>query len=176
MNNSTQLTLEILKLIASFLTPVIILIFGIVINRKLENAKSILSKEKDWQTWWADKLLNVCHNYNSSITDIVVYLSQAIRISEEQLSGWENELHEKEIKLREALRRLEYLDWEIKNYTQFSHKHGYKVLDKAKQLFSLIGNLQKNKQGNLEDIRKLQFQFNKAVRLAHAEILELPSR
>jgi hypothetical protein len=41
-------TLEILKLVASFLTPLILLIFGVLFNKKLEASKSILAKEKGW--------------------------------------------------------------------------------------------------------------------------------
>ena len=63
--------MEILKLIASFLTPLIILILGIVINKKLESAKAALSKERDWQNWWAGKFLSVCHDYNDDISKIV---------------------------------------------------------------------------------------------------------
>jgi hypothetical protein len=62
MNEST---IEILKLVSSFLTPLIVLILGIAINRKLEIAKTALSKEKDWQNWWASEFLRVCRDYNS---------------------------------------------------------------------------------------------------------------
>ena len=71
-------TIEILKLVASFLTPLVILTLGIVINRKLESTKAELSKEMDWQNWWAGKLLANCHDYNESITNIVTGLFHVV--------------------------------------------------------------------------------------------------
>ncbi|MDK9708533.1 MAG: hypothetical protein OEL83_15935 [Desulforhopalus sp.] len=68
---------------------------------------------------------------------------------------------------------MQYLDWEYQIYIQFTHKHGPTVLEKGKELYTLIGNLISQKYGNLENIRKVQFEFNKAVRLAHGEILNI---
>ena len=164
-------TIEILKLIASFLTPLIILIVGIFINNKLEGAKVALSKEKEWQNWWAEKFVVACHSYNECVTTIITGLFQIKQIEEEHLSGWEKDTEEKLSEIRQSMRRLQYLDWEIQNYIQFSKKHGSDALKKAKKLFELIGKLIGTKQGDLEEIRKVQFEFNDAIRLAHGEIL-----
>ena len=166
-----ETTIEILKLVASFLTPLVILILGIVINKKLESAKAVLSKEKDWQNWWAGKFLSVCHEYNESVTHIVTGLFQFKQIEDEKLSGWENESQEKLGDIRLNMRKLQYLEWEFQNYIQFAHNYGPAVLEKGEELYSLIGRLISDKKGNLEDIRKIQFEFNDAVRLAHGEIL-----
>jgi hypothetical protein len=165
--------MEILKLVASFLTPLIILIFGIVINRRLESTKAILSKEKEWQNWWAGKFLTACHDYNESVTRIITGLFQLKQIEDEKKSGWEDESKEKLNDIRSNMRKLQYLDWEYQNYIQFAHRHGPAVLDKGKELYSLIGKLVTEKYGNLESIRKIQFEFNNAVRLAHGEILNI---
>lgn len=168
-----DLTMDILKLIASFLTPLIILILGIAINRRLESAKATLSKEKDWQNWWASQFLSVCHDYSSNITDIVAGLYHLEQINEEKLSGWENELNEKISIMRQSLRNLQYLEWEIQNCSQFAQEHGTTVIETGKKLYALTGSLIDKKQGNIEDIRQSQFEFNSAVRAAHAEILGL---
>lgn len=170
----SEMTIEILKLVASFLTPLIILILGVFINRKLESAKAVLSREKDWRTWWAEKFLSVCHDYNQSVTDIVTGLFQLKQINDEKLPGWESESEEKLSHIVQSMRKLQYLDWEIQNYIQFANESGKDVIQKGKKLYSLIGSLTSKRQGNLEMIRKVQFEFNDAVRHAHAEILGLP--
>lgn len=71
------------------------------------------------------------------------------------------------------MRKLQYIDWEFQNYIQFAHKHGSTVLEKGKELYGLINELLSKRQGNLEEIRNVQFEFNDAVRLAHGEILGL---
>jgi hypothetical protein len=168
-------TIEILKLMASVLTPIIILILGILINRTLEKSKAVLSKEKDWQNWWAGKFLSIAHDYNSTVSECVTGLYSLKQIEDEKLSGWEEDLKQKEIAVRLNIRKLQYLDWEIQNYIQFAPNKGKNVRDKQEQLFDLLANLIGTKQGNLEEIRTVQFEFNDSVRLAHAEILEISS-
>jgi hypothetical protein len=168
-----ELTMEMLKLVASFMTPLIILILGLVINRKLESSRVALSKKKDWQNWWAAKFLDVCNDYSTSITDIVTGLYQIPQIENGKLPGWERELEETVCSVRQSMRRLQYLDWEIQNHIQFTPSHGPSILKWEKVLYNTIACLTEKKQGDLEEIRKLQFGFNKAVMLAHAEILGL---
>ena len=168
-----EMTMEILKLVVSFLTPLIILILGMLINRKLESIKAVSSKEKDWQNWWAAKFLGACHDYNESITNIVTGLFQLKQIEEEKLLEWESKSKEKLSDISQSISKLQYLQWEIQNYIQFAPEYGPTVLEKGNELFNLIGRLISKKQGDIEKIREVQFEFNDVVRLAHAEILGL---
>ncbi|MCE5269661.1 hypothetical protein LLH00_00060 [bacterium] len=163
--------IEPLKLIASFLTPIIILIFGISINKKLEKTRAALLKEKDWQNWWASKLLNVAHEYNSMVSEFVISLSQAVQINEGKFPGGEAASKEKQNCAIKCIFRLQYLVWDINNYLQFAHKEGRNLLDKGEKLNTLLETLLKERHGGLDAIRKAQCNFNDAVRLVHAEIL-----
>ena len=165
--------IEILELIASLVTPVIILIFGVFINKNLEKSKVTLSKENNWQVWWATKFLEVCHSYSNSVTEIITGLFQLKQIEEEKKSNWKIESEEKLNIIRKNMREIQRLDWEIQNYIQFAIKMGEEVSRNQKELYNLIGELINKRQGDLETIRNRQFQFNKSVREAHAEILEL---
>lgn len=166
-------TLEILKLVASFLTPLLLLIFGVLLNKKLETSKSILAKEKGWQEYWSAQFVEVAKEYNHSVTDCVTGLFVIKQISDEKLTDWEDDLNQKEQTIRLSIRRLQFLDWQIQNFIQFSVKSGGEVKNKQKHLFSLLANLIGTKQGDLEEIRNAQFEFNEAVRLAHAEMLAI---
>ena len=168
-------TLEILKLVASFLTPLILLLFGILLNKRLEERKLNITKEKGWQEYWANKFLDVAHDYNTCVTAIVTGLFQLKQISDEKLAGWDNDVKQKEVEVRNKIRKLQYLEWEIQNFVQFVPKKGDSVKEAVKELYSLLANLINTKQGNLEEIRNAQFRFNDSVRLAHAEMLEISS-
>ena len=50
--------------------------------------KSAISKEKEWQSKWADKFLEVANKYNDKLTEYVVEFSLIAQASEEQLEGW----------------------------------------------------------------------------------------
>jgi len=170
----TEQGLEIVKLLVSVSTPLIILFFGILINKTLEKNKATLSKERDWQNWWASQFLEVSHNYNSAVSELLSNFNAIGQIGTEKLSGWEEEFKQKESSIGDNIRLLQYLDWEIQNYIQFAPSKGIEVKNKQKELFSMLANLLKTRQGDFEKIRLVQSGFNEAVRLAHAEILEIP--
>ncbi|MDD2902272.1 MAG: hypothetical protein PHU44_07535 [Syntrophales bacterium] len=166
-------TIEILKLVASFLTPLVIVIIGIIIQRHLEKIKIAFAKEKDWQSWWASKLLNVADEYNTSVSELVTSCYQLVQINDQKLSGWEDEDKILSDKIKQIIYKMQFLNWEIKNYIQFAKKCRSLVEDKENTLYGLLKSLLTKKQGNLEEIRKAQFEFNEAVRLAHAELLTI---
>jgi|GEM_PF-1471501 len=166
-------TMEILKLVASFLTPLILLIFGVLLNKKLETSKSTIAKQKGWQEFWAARFIEVAQDYNAAVSDCAVGFSQFCQMSHEKLPGWEDDMKQKECDINLTIWKLQYLNWQIQDFIQFAAQRGSDVKDKEKRLFDLLANLIGKKQGNLEEIRDAQFEFNEAVRLAHAEILEI---
>ena len=168
-----NITFELMKLIVSFLTPLIILFIGIFISRKIEKMKSFLSKEKDWQNWWANKFLQTAHDFNNSVTNIVTGLFQYNQIEKEKLSNWQEDLKEKENAIRSSMEELQVYEWEIQNYVIFANKQGHNLLKKQNNLLGLLRDLFNEKQGDLEKIRQCQFEFNQSIRLAHAELLGL---
>ena len=169
----TNESIEIMKIVAAFLTPVLILFFGIIINRRLEQSKAALSKENEWQNWWARKFLDVAHEYNSAVSECVTTLFKINQISVEKLPGWDDELKKHNVSISHCIYRIQYLDWEIQNYIQFTKDQRDNVLRIMKRLFELLSNLLKERKGDLEEIRQEQFKFNESLRLAHAEILTI---
>lgn len=164
--------METLQVISSFLTPLILLIFGIMLNRRLEQNKIEMEKKKDWQSWWAGKFLEVAHEYNSAVSRFVTGLSKVAQLQNEQHPGWEDSANAELARLNEIIHRLQYLDWEIQNYTQFARKTGPEVTGTQRTLFNLLSSLAANLKGDLEEIRAAQFKFNQALRQAHEEILK----
>lgn len=164
--------METLQVVSSFLTPLILLIFGIILNRRLEQNKIEMEKKKDWQSWWAGKFLEVAHEYNSAVSAFVTGLSKVAQLQNQQNPGWEDSANAEITRLNEIIQRLQYLDWEIQNYTQFARKTGEQVISTQRTLFNLLSALGANLKGDLEEIRAAQFKFNQALRQAHEEILK----
>ncbi len=169
----TEQELEITKLVISVATPLVILVLGILINNTLEKNKSIFLKEHDWQNWWAKQFLEISHNYNTAVSKCVANIWAVAQIREEKLPGWEEEFKQKQIAIRDNIRLLQYLDWEIQNYIQFAPSSGVHMKEKQKELHSMLANLIETKRADFEQIRLIQFEFNESVRLAHAEILDI---
>ena len=158
--------IEIIKIIASFLTPVTILIFGILINRKLEKNKIDFIKEKEWQIHWSKRFIDTAYELNTNITLFICALFDLQKASEKEQS----DINEMISKYHKAITVNE---WEIRNYVQFAENNKEEVFDTLHEILTGLTEILNNRQGNIEPIRQKQFDFNKAVRKAHAGILNI---
>ncbi len=166
------MTIEILKLIASFLTPVVVLFLGLLINKNIERSKIALLQEKEWQVRWAETFLIRAIKFDENISVVVTSLSQLQQETQNQ-SKDDAKRKEKELlkTINQRIANIQYLDWDIQNFAQFA-EDGKEVISKQRNLIEGIRNLIANKQGDLEKIRQVQFEYNKAVRKAHNQILK----
>lgn len=175
MPEDIDITIEILKLIASCLTPIIILVLGFLINKSIERNKKNILQEKEWQVRWAETFLIRAIKFNENISVIVTTLfKMAINSQNENISeGKKMETEEKLLKIYyESIENCHYLDWDIQNFAQFAKKNGENVIEKQKELIGAIRKLIDDKQEfDIEKIRRIQFEYNKLVRKAHHEIL-----
>ena len=163
----TQLTIEILKLAISLLTPILVLIVGLVISKKIEKTKLEVLKEKEWQVKWADFFLKQANDFNDHVTIVICSL---FNLQSEKDQAKIDELIKN---ITASNNRISEIDWNIQNYSQFSIKYGNEVVSTQKKLIDSIRQLISTRQGNLEEVRKQQFEYNDAVRKAHSEILKM---
>jgi VIT1/CCC1 family predicted Fe2+/Mn2+ transporter len=162
--NDYNFIVEILKVIIPFINTILVIVLGLFISKKIEMAKLSALKEKEWQVKWADIFLKHATDFNDNISVVIYSLfsmqkAQDNKKKEELLS-----------KIYLGTSRLSELDWNIRNYTQFS-KYGKDVLNEQEHLMKLIENLISKKEGSLEEVREKQFIYNSAVRKVHGDIL-----
>ncbi len=160
--------MEILKLIASFSTPIIILLIGFFINRNLENRKNILVKEKEWQIRWAELFLEQAIAFNEKSSEIICSLSS---LTWPHIANDEDKKTQIINNVFENFTVLSEIEWHIQNYIQFANKSKDDVAKFQQEIMEKLRLLLKNKSGNLEEIREIQFEYNKSIRNAHNEIL-----
>lgn len=163
----TQMTIEILKLCISLLTPILVLIIGLVVSKKIEKNKLDVLKEKEWQVKWAEMFLKQATEFNDNITIVICSLFNL------QSETDQNKIDELKKKISASNNRISEIDWNIQNYAQFSKSYGNKVISTQQKLMDSIRQLISNRQGSLEEVRKQQFEYNNAVRNAHSEILKM---
>ena len=167
--NQIQLTIEILKLIVAFLTPLVVVIFGLIISRKVEKSKINVLKEKEWQVKWAEMFLKHATDFNDNVST-VIYSAFGLQ-NELQNKKDQTKIDDLTNKMLTSYAKLQEIDWNIRNYAQFSETFGNEVIDTQQKLISMIHSMFSNKQGDLEEIRKQQFLYNSVVRKAHNNIL-----
>ena len=165
--SNDQNTFDMLKLIISLLTPLSVLILGLSIAKKLEKNKLGALKEKEWQVKWAEMFLIKAIEFNDKISLVVICIDRILRNK--------NEIERQE--LTKAIStynfKLNEIEWDIQNYTQFSKEYGVKVNENQKLLMASILDLLTGKISNLEDVRKLQIQYNESVRKVHGDLLNM---
>ncbi|MCF6211588.1 MAG: hypothetical protein L3J88_08740 [Gammaproteobacteria bacterium] len=168
-----SMTLEAWQVVASFLTPLIVLVFGFLINRTLEKSKVAYLQEKEWQVRWAETFLIRAIKFEENISVVVTSLSQLQQNAQNRSKSGSSE-DELLKTINQSIANIQYLDWDIQNFAQFADD-GEGVIHRGKQLMDAIRNIFDKKQGDLESIRQMQFEYNKAVRTAHSQILKAKS-
>jgi len=163
----TQMTIEILKLCISLFTPILVLIVGLIVSKKLEKNKLDVLKEKEWQVKWAEMFLKQATDFNDDITIVICSLFNL------QSETDQNKIDEIKKKISASNNRISEIDWNIRNYTQFSNTYEQEVISTQQKLMDSIRQLISTGQGSLEEVRKQQFEYNNAVRSAHSEILKM---
>ncbi|MFL9843341.1 hypothetical protein [Flavobacterium rhizosphaerae] len=157
-------TLEIIGLIISCVTPLLVFIFGVAINKKIENSKLSALKEKEWQVKWAETFLKHATDFNDNISLVIsnfYYL---------QMQSDKNKKDEILNDIEIIKFKVSVIDWNIRNYTQFA-ENGNDVIKIQSTLISQIDDIFKGFKGDLEVVRNYQSNYNKAVRKAHNSIL-----
>lgn len=157
--------IEILKLVMSLLTPLAVVAFGLIISKNIEKAKLSVLKEKEWQVKWAEMFLKCAIEFNDNISIVIC-----------SLFSLQNETEQKKVdelinRVSISNSKLSEIDWNIRNYAQFSELSGSEVISTQAELMTMISSIISNKRGNSEEVRKLQFAYNSAVRKAHNDIL-----
>jgi len=170
----TQNTVEILKLVAAFLTPILVFTLGFLLIKKIESIKSSVSKEKSWQEYWASQFVEISKKYNDTSDKILHGIYIIGQTENEKLPGWEEEIEDLNKELSKNTKDLMGLEWKIQTAIQFAPNNGNNVRIKQERFYRLIGQFLERKQGDLEEIRVAQFEFNEAVRVAHSELLQIP--
>lgn len=170
MNENTGI--EILKIISSFLTPIIVLIFGIIISRKIEDIKNQSNKRRDWQVQWSGNFLKIFQEFNFTIEEILYSL---FRISEIDKTGKQNSPEVAELvkyinKLTEDLQRKEF---GIRTQLCFASQSKKDIEVLINKLFQQIRTVYDSKKGNMDDIHDTVKELNKKAKIAHSEILGL---
>jgi hypothetical protein len=162
--------LTIIQAVAALATPLVVLFFGLQINRRLEQSKLTLSKEKEWQTKWADSFFSSASEFNQAVEDSIMLLYE---IGQQPQNDPRGVIKEKEKLLWAASEKIQRTEWSLKTHVQFAEKNRDAVLLNASKVMGQCAQLFKEKKGSLEEIREALFNFNAASKAAHRELLAL---
>lgn len=162
-----NIMMDMAKLIASFLTPAIIFLLGIRFLRKIESIKAVVSRQNAFQIKWAEDYFVSCQSFLQTLERFIALLT-VISGLEDPDSPYGTELQEEVARLKPSLSELEL---RIRRSVVFSTIHGMPTTQAASDCLSLIENLLRDRQGNVDMIIEKMNDFNYAFRKSHAEML-----
>ena len=165
--------IEIIQLVISALTPMVVLILGIKINNSIEKNKSQILKEKNFDELWAMKLVTIADEYNTTVENFVAIISKLRDIQQKKPKGWKNEENEILKKLSRNNQSIQKLNWKISLFTEFCKKEAINVINAEKELNDTMAELLENGKINFDSIKEKLFKFNSTIKLAHAELLKI---
>jgi hypothetical protein len=163
--------LEVLKLAASILTPLVIAVVGFIINKTIQRQNAIVQRKSSWLEKWADDFLKAASGFNESAKEFMwLYLEpewEAMRNLPGALE--EPKLQKDEIyKASLALNR----GWvDISMFAGFAPTNGKALTKAASDLLKETKSWIDSGIGNEREFLQKQFTFNNNVRKVHAELL-----
>lgn|SRR5574341_91432 len=162
---------QMIQVISSIVTPIVILLLGLKLNKTLEANKASLAKDKEWRTEWGKRFYSSAIEFNAAVDDGVLLIFFVSEISREKLPGWEERIKQKQNSVYTSFERLQRAEWTLKTTVEFAPQSKDDVISSSHKIWMALSELWKNKQGNIDTIRSYLFDFNKAAMKAHREIL-----
>ena len=166
---------ETLKSFSSFVTPIVILVLGILVLRRIESIKAAVLRQSDFQSKWGDQFFDSCQEFLRALErEVAVLVCVSSLPNLQEHDGLGLELQKEISRLHPKISELEL---RMRRCLVFAPTVGSEVTDAAKACFNLLNtitaNLKARKQFNVDEIIERMNTFNIAARQAHAELLDL---
>lgn len=166
-----KFALETLKIIVSALTPLSIAVLGVLLLRRIEGVKASVSMQSDFRKKWADQFFECCQAFMIAFERDMALLNKI-----GDLKKPDDELGTQLLKEVSTLHlAISELELRIRRSVVFAPVSGAKVKETASNCLSLIRNLINSRVGNLDEIIGKMDEFNRAARIAHAEMIGIKS-
>jgi hypothetical protein len=160
--------IEITKLVIGSLTPILLFIFGVLILKRIERTKAMVSEEHLFRRKWADEVFLISRTFSRAVEDLISALFSA---HDNQVGQTSPEAIKS--KIDQAANTLTDIQLRLRLLVDFAPLKGPIMLGSANECFSMVATLMKTRKGNFDDIIECLKKFNQAAKDAHAEILSV---
>lgn len=168
-----ECTLEVLKLLASIATPVVIAIFGFIINGTIQRQNAIAQRQSSWLTKWTDDFLKAASGFNESAKDFMWLYLEPEWAAMRNLPG---AMEKPKLQMDEIYKASLALNrgWvDISMFAGFAPTNGKALTKAASDLLKETKSWIDSGIGNEREFLQKQFAFNNSARKVHAELLGL---
>jgi hypothetical protein len=163
----TIIEMEIVKLIASVTTPIVLAILGILLLRHVETIKAQVAKRSDFKKRWADGFFETCQGLMLAVERCVALLNSLQSSSDP--NGEFGKRCQKEF--TDLFPHISELEFRIRRYVTLTPNNGDGVSKKAKAMVDYLGEIVRQRHGSIDTLFSKISDFNHAAISAHGEIL-----
>jgi hypothetical protein len=159
--------MEIIKIIVSAITPVAVVVLGVILLRKIEGIKAEVAKNSAFISKWAEEFWITCQEFMKCTERYMTLLHQLASLldkDDDVGKKYQRECTELNAKLPE-------LELRIRRLVTFAPKNGKDVIAPAKDILSMLSSILKTGKGNFDDLFSKVDSFNQTARSAHAEMM-----
>jgi hypothetical protein len=167
LKDSKDMWLDVVKVLASSSTPIVIAYGGFKINRTIQRQNATAQRESSWLVNWAEDFLKVAADFNGAATSFLMLyweLHHSLPSSNVESANDDSVLH-----YRDLVRG----EWHIVKYVDFAPENGTRLEEATRALVEEVRSWSINKGGSVPIFRQKQIEFNTSVRKVHAELLGL---
>ncbi len=171
--------MEIIKLIASIATPLIIFFLGILFLRKIESIKRMVMQTSEFESKWASGFFDACNDFMKKTERIMALLPQLQGLGED-VNNDIGKRYQKEI--NSLAPEISECELKIRRYVVLAPRNGPSAKEKADAIMDMFQNMAKNLEThkntvvNLDDLFSKLKDFSVSARSAHAEMLNINKR
>ena len=167
--SGTQFWLEIVKIAIGAATPIVVAILGVSLLRRIESVKSLVARQSDFQTKWADEFVTCCQSFMQTLERDLALLTVLGGLADPN-GTFGTELQQQISRLHPTLSELEL---RVRRSVVFAPANGASVTQASHECIALMAALIEARAGSVDDIIAKMNDFNIASRQAHAEMLGL---
>ncbi|MBC3919413.1 hypothetical protein H8L32_18120 [Undibacterium sp. CY18W] len=167
-----SMTKDLVDAIAKLAIPIALIWIGFLITTRIEKQKSELARSSEFKVKWADNFYDKCQEFTFA-TDR--YMSILFFITEQEkecdrITALKSELTDERYKLNMSISELILA---IDRMSLFAIKTGADVKKSAEKIPTYFEKMMTTGTGTYDELIALQHIFNKNVKAAHAEMLEI---
>ena len=158
------MSLDVLVKISQILTPLVLVVASFLISRSLNKQANNIKLMSNFNLKWVDVLIEKCVDYSGLVTRMMIGLQL---LSEEDAPSVAKK---KEISI--LVNKLRHAEYDIQIHLDLVDGTS-DVGATVNQIFNNVGDILKNKQGSINNIKALQSKLNAQLKQLHKSSLKL---
>ena len=162
-----------IKDLASIITPLAVMVFGIYINNTIQVQNRIAERRSAFTKQWADEFSKLTGEiYDNTLRMLLLYFTAS---NQEHLVSGDKEafIQNANAEIPRIALLLEEQKLRLEKYIDLAPVTGDALSQEFDQLHDVVRRWMSSKGGNAETLRKRQTSFNQSARNTHREILAL---